>query len=110
MDKVFTFGPTVEDSRETGLTTTCTVEVFTPGKTEEGMKANTKTIESMDTASTLGTTASSMRENGLWENNTAKAFTERTEETAQASGKTGRELSGLMIIDTFEIYFKTIYF
>ena len=86
-----------ENTMESGRITTCTERVSTPGRTVDGTRASISMIESTAMESTLGRMVDNTWANGKMASNTERVCTDRqTEMRKRESGKTARELNGLM--------------
>ena len=79
---------------ENGEIITCTEEESTPGKMAGCMRATTKMIENMAMEYTPGTTENNMKAGGKTASNTEKEFIEKTVVTDAVSGKMVKELNG----------------
>jgi len=88
-------GQMADNMRENGRIITCMAGVFTPGRTEENTRVNTRTTENMDMVFILGPTTDSMLETGRMESNTEKESIDlQTEQKRAAFGKKAKELGG----------------
>lgn len=96
MDMGYMNGLTADATMASGKTTTCMEKVYTLGKTVGDTKESTLMIESMDLVSIHGLTADNMWDNGKMANSTERADIDKLEDRRDKDiGKMAKESSGL---------------